>query len=127
MLLQQSAIRRVCFRRPLRPDVRPCQPQLQRTVCGIRGQRLLQTWNALREFAGIDQGSAELLIGAAGSLGDLALVERSLGGFFFLVGGAPQAEFPLDVPGSPLHRGGLLRLRRRPSEHVEAFLVVESV
>jgi hypothetical protein len=127
VLLQEPAIGGIRLRRSLRPDIGPCQTQFQWGVCGIRRQRLLKKRDAIREFAGIDERAAELFVGAACSLGDLALVEFPLGGLFLLIGRPTQAELPLDVPRGPFHGCGLLRLGGCPPQEVAALLVVEAV
>ena len=54
-------------------------------------------------------------------------MERELFVLFRLVGRAPQAELPFDVPGRALHGRGLLRGWDRLAEEVAALLVVKPV
>jgi hypothetical protein len=123
----ERAIGSIRLWEPIRPGVRPGQPERQWSVRRVGGDSLLEQGNPLREVACIDERRPPLGGAACCGLFDHHAVKRPLRLLLRLVGRPPLTKLPFDLSGRPLHGRRLLRGGNRLPQQVTALLIVEPI
>ena len=123
----ETTVRLIGLIRSLCPVEGPCQPQLQRAVVWIGGERVLKQRNASCEVSCIDTGATELCDSPRHRL----LEHRGIKGLLLVAFARscrwPQAQFAFDLPRSTLHGGRLLPGGHRPPQQLAALIVMKAV
>ena len=127
MFFQQPSVGLIGLRFFAGPEIGPGQLQLQHLVTGSLFHRFFQKNHSLRILPGIHQRRSPLRIGARSGLLRLHSLKGFLFGFFRLIRRTAQAQFPLHLPGRPLHRGGILTLWTGLAKQGHTLPIVKSV